>query len=264
MKQKGFKRRGFTLLEMIVVIGIIGILSAVFVPALSGYLTRSRLNTANADAKVIFNSMQTICQELEFSERSSDMTTFYGPKIPDSEVTSLASMVGGAELIPENSSIVIYVVNGHVKIVKSNMAYHVDHGTSHDWVTARVKSTGEKEVINGPGSTHRWYIFDALDNPATTTQPMQRMARLFADNDECAYIIRIDAYQVRGVICATTEDSVYLGGFPKKSEDRGGFKPKTSNGSAPFNTNDEWTLREMIKDNDFDFEDALHQYVSNL
>jgi len=263
MKQMEYKRRGFTLLEMIIVIGIIGILSAVFVPAISGYLTRSRLNTANADAKVIFNSMQTICQELEFSERSSDMTTFYGPKIPDAEVTSYATMVGGAELDISSSEISIYVVNGHVLIAKSDMRYDLDHGSGTDYCTITA-TDGTKKVINGPSASHRWQLFDMLDNPATTTQPMQRMSRLFADNDECSYIVRIQGYQVRGVICATTEDSVYLGGFPKKSEERGGFTPKTPDGAAPFTTNNEWTLREIIKDNDFDFDDALEKYVHNL
>ncbi|MBQ8920627.1 MAG: prepilin-type N-terminal cleavage/methylation domain-containing protein [Oscillospiraceae bacterium] len=76
VKQK--VHQGFTLLEMIVVVAIIGILLLVAVPAVTGYYTNSRLNSANSDAKVVFNSLQTIMQEYEFAERSADESFFYG------------------------------------------------------------------------------------------------------------------------------------------------------------------------------------------
>ena len=69
---------GFTLLEIMVVVGIIAGLTAVLVPTMTNYLTRSRLNTANSNAKVIFNSLQTIMQEYEFMDRSEPESLFYG------------------------------------------------------------------------------------------------------------------------------------------------------------------------------------------
>ena len=78
-EQKQSKRlSGFTLIEMIIVMGIIGILLTVLVPAMNGYITRSRLNTANANAKVLYNSAQTIMQEYEFRERPLASSAFYG------------------------------------------------------------------------------------------------------------------------------------------------------------------------------------------
>ncbi len=64
-------KKGFTLTEMIIVLAIIGILSAILVPSWMTYIHKSRLKSQNANAKVIFNAAQTIMVDYEFRERTS-------------------------------------------------------------------------------------------------------------------------------------------------------------------------------------------------
>lgn len=52
------KVKGFTLVELIVVIAIIGVLASILVPSMMGFVRKSKYATANANAKEIFNSLK--------------------------------------------------------------------------------------------------------------------------------------------------------------------------------------------------------------
>ena len=69
-------RKGFTLIELIVVIAIIGVLAAILVPSMLGYIRKSKINAANSTAAQVHKAANTALTEID--EEGGDL--------PDKEV----------------------------------------------------------------------------------------------------------------------------------------------------------------------------------
>ena len=72
---KNRKLKGFTLMELIIVIAIIAVLAAILAPTMSTYYRSSRLKEENTNARMIYNAAQTEMQRAAVLDRTTSAPT---------------------------------------------------------------------------------------------------------------------------------------------------------------------------------------------
>lgn len=154
--------KGFTLVEMIVVVAIIGILLAVLGPSMNAYIRMSRIREENATARMVFNCAQTQVQRFSVVDRGKDSKSIFAGKVTISynaknHTILYSDAAGNALKAPEDAAltacteVVNYVLSNASDSKEKNWAIYVDEYI----VKSSIAANGDTQRYVGWYSANR-------------------------------------------------------------------------------------------------------------
>lgn len=110
-------KKGFTLVELIVVLVILAILAALLIPALTGYIDKAKDKSITAETRQAVMAAQTLVDEKYASDQGANITVAQGATstITEKDIKDLAEVNGsisGVNLNDEGKITTLVYTNG--------------------------------------------------------------------------------------------------------------------------------------------------------
>lgn len=97
-------KKGFTLIELVVVIAILGILAAILIPVIGGFISRANIAKDQANARSLFNST---AMYLATGGKITDQALAVIPDAAKTEITKLFGTIDSTAQVAVTGNVVV-------------------------------------------------------------------------------------------------------------------------------------------------------------